>query len=807
MSNAKQLHINGKKIYPITHESLVIDNDGKTIISKLNEHNHDSIYRKISDTYNKTEIDNKINDKATNHAHTKSQITDFPTSIKNPSSLTIQFNGVNNNVYDGETAKTVNITPSAIGASTSNHNHDTSYYTKNEVDFMLESVSSQDNYEHTINTDTRLKLGYNCIIANEQILYLPDVKENIVSQVKLFVEVQEKGKKVNFGDEEIFWELEPAFNKVGIYKIEFERGFNFWIGNCKYCVSNKDSRNPIYVEIADKLKANSYQGALQIIDNEVKENNEIVVTLNSKFNWGSKVKTYFYNDGKFYWLNSEVVEDGMIKFKSSGVGTYIVALNSAPIFDKNAMRLTYVDNFEEDGDIDKNRWKREVRKAKWTNNEEQSYTDSINNSYIENGKLVIKAVKEDSKYTSAKLISKQNFLYGKFDIVAKLPTGRGTWPAIWMLPENDLYGEWPKSGEIDIMENVGKDAEWIHGSIHSEEYNFQNSNHLTNKVSIPTNSSQYHKYSVIWTPEYIEFLVDDVSYFKHSYNESTDYSKWEAFPFDKPYNLILNLALGGNWGGDIDESIFPCYFYIDSVKIYDLGFNKFDKTPPTDITNLKFSKKVISWDYSYDNVAVKEYKISLDNDEVFTTPNNYLVLDDIDLIEATSGTIVAIDYLNNKSNSNKVKVIPSKVEPLFYETIPLVSEWNNYTDNEAEISMSQGKEGIILDIANGGTNVWDIQLIKKNCQLIKNAKYSYLITLTSSVERDVKLVLQNQEDYQGVHYNDVHLKANQETKFRGDFCYEGETVVSDIVIQIGNKDADFANTQIHLNKFVFVKQQ
>lgn len=113
---------------------------------------------------------------------------------------------------------------------------------------------------------------------------------------------------------------------------------------------------------------------------------------------------------------------------------------------------------------------------------------------------------------------------------------------------------------------------------------------------------------------------------------------------------------------------------------------------------------------------------------------------------------------------------------------------------------------MILGIANGGSNVWDIQLIKNNCQLVKDSKYSYSITLSSTVERDVKLVIQNQEDYQGVHYNDVHLKANEQTKLKGEFYYEGETMLSDLVLQVGNSETDYSNTKIYLNKFVFVKQ-
>lgn len=692
----------------------------------------------------------------------------------------------------------------------------TNFYNKEEINSLLENLpshdsSSQNIYEHTINTKPNLKLGYNCIIANGQTLTFPDVKQDKVSVVKVFVDIQEKGKKVSFGDVEIFWDSEPNFNKVGIYKIEFERGFDSWIGNCKYCVSNDDSRNPVYVEVASKLKQNAYQGALQIIESEIEEDNEIVITLNSKFDWGDKVKTYFYEGGKFYWLNSEKVEDGMIRFKSSGVGVYFVALNTAPIFDKNAMKLIYSDEFEGSGDIDNSRWTREVHEAGWTNEEAQSYTDRIENSYLEDGKLVIKAMKEsygNGQYTSARLISKESFLYGKFDIVAKLPTGEGTWPAIWMMPADNLYGEWPKSGEIDIMENVGKEPEWIHGSLHSEKYNFKNGNQVTKKVSIPTNYSEYHTYSVIWTPEYIEFLVDEVPYLKHSYDEVAEPSRWEAYPYDKHYNILLNLAVGGNWGGEIDDSIIPAYFYIDSIKVYDLNFNKFDKTVPDKVKGLKFdgSKNVLNWDYCHDNVSVKEYQVSLNNGENLITQNNYLALNSIDLIGATSASVIATDYSNNKSDSSKTQVNPSVVETLYNEAKPLATDWNTYVDTSAGANLTQGDKGVVLDILNGGSNTWDIQLMKNNCQLLHNTKYSYSLTLSSSVDRSVKLVIQDQQTYQGVHYNDVYLKANTETKLRGEFFYSGETKLGDLVLQVGSGDSDYSNSKIYLNKFILVKQ-
>lgn len=663
-------------------------------------------------------------------------------------------------------------------------------------------------YEHSINTTPKLKLGYNNIIATGQKLTLPLLKDDTKACiVKLFVDVKEKGNNVNFGDVEIFWNSEPNFSKVGVYKIELERSFNYWIGTCVFCVSNDPTRNPVYLEIQEKLKQNNYTGLLQVIESDVKEDNDIIVFPDANLNLGDKIKTYYYNDGKFYWLNTESVIDGTIRFKSNGIGTYFIASNDAPIFDKSAMELVYNETFEND-DIDSTKWVREVHEAGWTNDELQYYTDSINNSYIEDGKLVIKAIKEkyeNGEYTSARLISKDSFLYGRFDIKAKLPTGKGMWPAIWMMPKDNIYGEWPKSGEIDIMENVGKEPEWIHASLHSEKYNFRHGNQVTSKIEVPTNFTEFHTYSVIWTPEYIEFLVDDVSYLKHNYDDKKESSRWESYPYDKPYNIILNLAVGGNWGGEVDDTILPNCLYIDSVKVYDLGFAKFDKTKPNDVTGLKFLDNVLSWDYCHDNVSVKEYKISLNNGKVLTTANNYLVLNPIDTLMSNSASVVSIDYSENKSDSSVVNYTPYSTNFICNETKPLIDNWNTYADETANITITQGDKGVILDIIKSGANPWDVQLMKNNYELIPNTRYAYSLSLSSSINRNIKFVIQNQENYQGLEYNDIYLEANNEKILKGNFLYTGEAVTVDFVLQLGNDSNDYSSSKLYLNSFVFAE--
>ena len=678
-----------------------------------------------------------------------------------------------------------------------------------EIKALKDKITENNNGNNegnTINTTPNLKLGYNNIIATGQSLTLPTVANaSQVGIVKLFVNVQELGNKVIFNDEDIIWSNKPNFDKVGIYRIELEKNFNVWLGNVSYF--NTD--NP-KVEIAETLKQNGYEGHVQVVEVDFVDTKEkIAIMLDDELSGCDKVKVYYYIDKKFYWLNSVTVKNGQIGFKTNGAGVYFITTNTAPIFDKNAMELVYQDTFNQDGDIDHTRWEREVHEAGWTNEELQYYTDKIANSYIEDGKLIIKAIKEqygNAQYTSARLASKTSWLYGKFEIKAKLPTGNGMWPAIWLMPKDSLYGEWPQSGEIDIMENVGKEPEWIHGSLHSSKYNFRNGNQVTAKTEVPTNSSEYHTYGAIWTPEYIEFLVDDVSYLKHSYDSEKEPSKWEVFPYDKPYYLLLNVAVGGNWGGEVDDAILPQTMCVESVKVYDLGFNRYDKTQPDEPTGVKFLDNVISWDYCYDNVAVKEYKVALDNGTTLTTSNNYIVLNPIDTIGATSGSISAIDCAGNSSSAISVKITPPATEIICNENKPIANDWTVYCNAEnSSATATQGENGIVLNIANGGSDAWDIQLMKNNIKIAQNTKYAYSLTLTSTTDRNVKIAIQNQNNYQGIAYNDIYLDANKETALKGEFTYTGEDIITDFVLQLGNDTKDYSDSKIYLNKFVFAK--
>ena len=244
-----------------------------------------------------------------------------------------------------------------------------------------------------------------------------------------------------------------------------------------------------------------------------------------------------------------------------------------PIVEKNwqfESVPSWQDEFSTGTTPDATKWGYDVGGGGWGNNELQYYTSGTN-STIAGGKLIITAKKENfsgREYTSSRMITKgkADWLYGRVEVKAKLPKGRGTWPAIWMFPTDLSYGNWPTSGEIDIMEHVGYDQNKVHFTIHNATYNFMRGNQKTAIKTIPTASDSFHVYRVDWTPYAIRGFIDGERYFEYT-NSNTGFTTW---PYDKKFFLILNIAVGGNWGGvqGVDNNIFPATMEIDYVKYF-----------------------------------------------------------------------------------------------------------------------------------------------------------------------------------------------------------------------------------------------
>lgn len=237
----------------------------------------------------------------------------------------------------------------------------------------------------------------------------------------------------------------------------------------------------------------------------------------------------------------------------------------------------WVEHFDINGAPDTSIWSYDIGNHGWGNNELQFYTNTTSNASVANGMLHIIAKKEDkagSRYTSARMVTrgKKDFLYGRIEVRAKLPSGVGTWPAIWMLPTDWEYGNWPNSGEIDIMEHVGKDAGNVHFSIHTASYNHSIGTQKTSKYTLTTAMSDFHIYRVDWTPTYIKGYFDNIEVFTFENDGKGDAKTW---PFDKKFHLLLNIAIGGNWGGPhVDDYIFPAVMMVDYIKYYPLSSEK-----------------------------------------------------------------------------------------------------------------------------------------------------------------------------------------------------------------------------------------
>ena len=229
------------------------------------------------------------------------------------------------------------------------------------------------------------------------------------------------------------------------------------------------------------------------------------------------------------------------------------------------------DEFDRDGAPDPAKWGYDTGGHGWGNNELQTYTRSGDNAFVRDGVLHIVAKRQQRKgrqFTSARLVSKGkgDFRYGRFEARAKLPPGRGTWPAIWMLPTGNAYGGWPKSGEIDIMEHVGFDPDVVHVTMHTDAYNHVKGTQKTATRRVPGATQSFHVYRVDWTPEVIRGYIDGEPMYEYP-NEGTGPAAW---PFDQPFHFLLNVAVGGNWGGQqgVDEMAFPATMEVDYVRAY-----------------------------------------------------------------------------------------------------------------------------------------------------------------------------------------------------------------------------------------------
>ena len=241
------------------------------------------------------------------------------------------------------------------------------------------------------------------------------------------------------------------------------------------------------------------------------------------------------------------------------------------VLTKDGLTLVWQDEFDYTGVPDVNKWKYQTGANGWGNNELQNYlnnTTEAKTAVVEDGVLKIKAFKENNKWVSARLNSKQSWKYGFIEGRLKITDRKGAWPAFWMMPQNSVYGEWPKSGEIDIMENAPSTfgEHMVFSTLHAKDHNSTNGKSIGKKVYGNDLFSEWHTFAVKWEENEIFCYYDDV--LKGSYkNDGT----WQNWPYDQNFYIILNLAIGGDLGNSSHANSLlgdSAEFQIDYIRVY-----------------------------------------------------------------------------------------------------------------------------------------------------------------------------------------------------------------------------------------------
>jgi len=281
--------------------------------------------------------------------------------------------------------------------------------------------------------------------------------------------------------------------------------------------------------------------------------------------------TYEYDFGNGVF---QTVPGGAVTYKYPATGTYTVNViaksSGGQSISKSILinvtvsaALLWADEFDTPGLPNSSRWGYDLGAGGWGNNEVQFYTNRIENAVVSGGTLKINAIKEPfsgSPFTSARMLSKNkfSFKYGKIEARAKVPVGVGTWPAIWMLGSNISSVGWPACGEIDIMEHLGRDLNKIYSTLHFPGNSGGSA--IGGTTIIPNATTEFHKYAAEWTATSIKFYVDDILFFT--------FANTPALPFNQNFFIILNLAIGGNFGGAVAPGLTGATLEIDYIRVY-----------------------------------------------------------------------------------------------------------------------------------------------------------------------------------------------------------------------------------------------
>lgn len=381
--------------------------------------------------------------------------------------------------------------------------------------------------------------------------------------------------------------------------------------------------------------------------------------------------------------------------------------------------LVWFDEFQ-GTEVDLTKWNYETGGHGWGNGEAQYYTNGANSS-VADGVLTIEVRQEtigNNDYTSSRMNNavKGDFLYGRIEVSAKLPSTGGTWPAIWTLPTDWIYGGWPDCGEIDIMEHTGNNLGHVFGTIHTGAYNHQDGTQKGAGIMLPSAVTTFHTYALEWYPDHLDWYYDDQIIFTFE-NEYETYAEW---PFDVEHHLMLNVAVGGGLGGTINHNgPWPQQMQVDYVRIYDLALGAGDTIPPSAPPYLHAEVSGISvelsWTRSTDNQYVDKYYIFTDGELIDSTSTNTYQVTNLEVFTEYIFGVQAKDFGNNYSDiayisattSDIISIsIPGKFEAEDYLYMEGM-EAENCTDIGGGQNMAYIDEGdwleYSIDIESAGT--------------------------------------------------------------------------------------------------------
>ena len=264
------------------------------------------------------------------------------------------------------------------------------------------------------------------------------------------------------------------------------------------------------------------------------------------------------------------LEDKKVSVPVHQAGKQVTPIEGGEMVIPEGYKLVWNDEFNEGSELNSTDWRHEVQGPGWVNHELQTYVNGKSPSgrrvtEIDEGVLRINCFKENNKIYSGRVYAKpsQGWKYGYIEASIRLPKGRGTWPAFWMMPVN--FRSWPADGEIDIMEEVGYHPNYVSSSLHANAHVHSNGTQVTKEVYCPGAEGEFHTYAIEWTPDYITTFVDGKQLL-HYDNRGLGRDDW---PYDAPFYVILNLAWGGDWGGaqGVDESKLPVSMEVDYVRV------------------------------------------------------------------------------------------------------------------------------------------------------------------------------------------------------------------------------------------------